>query len=69
MVLPPFTSSTALWKSQKQNYALDEETREVNYIYVPIEPSQSDRIEAQQAVEAAVLALNSYTALPLTSGS
>lgn len=48
----------ALWKSQKQNYALDEETREVNYIYVPIEPSQSDRIEAQQAVEAAVLALN-----------
>ena len=48
----------ALWNSQKQNYRLDEETREVNYIYVPIEPSQADRIEAQQIVENAVVALN-----------
>lgn len=48
----------ALWNQEKQNYSLDEETREVSYIYVPIEPSQADRIEGQQAVENAVVALN-----------
>lgn len=48
----------ALWDSQKQNYRLDEETREVSYIYVPVEPSPEDRTAAQQAVENAVMALN-----------
>ncbi len=48
----------ALWNSQKQNYRLDEETREVSYIYVPVEPSSEDRIAAQQTVENAVVALN-----------
>ena len=48
----------ALWNSQKQNYRLDEETREVSYIYVPVEPSSEDRIAAQQVVENAVVALN-----------
>lgn len=47
----------ALWNERKQNYRLDEETREVSYIYVPIEPSQADRIAAQQTVEDAVVAL------------
>lgn len=44
----------AVWNSQKQNYRLDEPTREINYIYVAIEPSQSDRAEAQKAVENAI---------------
>ncbi|MBD5234408.1 MAG: hypothetical protein HDS65_09585 [Bacteroidales bacterium] len=48
----------ALWNSQKQNYRLDEETREVDYIYVTIEPSQADRIAAQQAIENAITGLN-----------
>lgn len=48
----------ALWKSQKENYRLDEETREIDYIYVPIEPSQADRIAGQQAVEEALVKLN-----------
>lgn len=48
----------ALWNSQKANYRLDEETREIDYIYVPIEPSQADRIAGQQAVENAISELN-----------
>jgi peptidyl-prolyl cis-trans isomerase D len=48
----------ALWNSQKANYRLDEETREIEYIYVPIEPSQADRIAGQQVVEEAISALN-----------
>lgn len=48
----------ALWKSQKQNYRLDEPMREVDYIFVPIEPSQADRIAGQHAVENAIVALN-----------
>ncbi|MCH5221257.1 MAG: SurA N-terminal domain-containing protein [Muribaculaceae bacterium] len=48
----------ALWESQKQMYRIDEETREVNYIYVTIEPSQADRIAGQQIVEEAIAGLN-----------
>ncbi len=48
----------ALWNSQKQNYRLDEETREIEYIYVTVEPSQADRIAGQQAVENAITGLN-----------
>lgn len=48
----------AKWNEVKGIYELPEEMREINYIYVPIEPSQSDRIAAQQAVENAVVALN-----------
>ncbi len=48
----------ALWNQEKANYRLDEETREIDYIYVAIEPSQADRIEGQQAVENAIIALN-----------
>lgn len=48
----------ALWKSEKQNYLLDEPMREVDYIYVAIEPSQSDRANGQSAVETAIMALN-----------
>lgn len=48
----------AFWQSRKQNYRLDEETREIDYIYVAIEPSQADRMAAQQAVEDAIAGLN-----------
>lgn len=48
----------ALWESQKQNYELGEPMKEVNYIYVAIEPSQADRLAGQQAVENAIVALN-----------
>ena len=49
----------ALWESEKEAYALPEETREISYIYVAIEPSQADRVAGQQEVENAVVALNS----------
>ncbi len=48
----------AQWNENKALYELPEEMREINYIYVPIEPSQADRIAAQQNVENAVVALN-----------
>lgn len=49
----------ALWESEKQLYKLDEPLTEVSYIYVAIEPSREDLIAGQQAVENALLALNS----------
>ena len=49
----------ALWEPEKEAYALPEETREISYIYVAIEPSQADRVAGQQEVENAVVALNS----------
>lgn len=48
----------AYWESEKENYRIPEETREIQYIYVPIEPSRADRIEGQNAVENALVALN-----------
>lgn len=48
----------AYWKAHKNDYKLDEELRAVDYIYVPIEPSQADRLAAQKAVEEAVAGLN-----------
>lgn len=48
----------ALWNERKSNYRLDEETREIAYIYVPIEPSQEDRMAAQKIVEDAIVKLN-----------
>lgn len=48
----------ALWKSEKQNYLLDEPMREVDYIYVAIEPSAADRANGQSAVESAIMGLN-----------
>lgn len=47
----------AYWKERKQNFRLDEPLVEVNYIYVPIEPSQADRVAAQQEVENAIAGL------------
>ncbi len=47
----------ALWKSEKQVYKLGEPMTEVNYIYVAVEPSPKDRMEAQQAVENALQGL------------
>lgn len=47
----------ALWESEKQIYKLNEPLTEVNYIYVAVEPSPKDRMEAQQAVENALQGL------------
>ena len=47
-----------LWKADKEKYRLDEPMTEINYIYVSIEPSQADRLAAQQAVENALMNLN-----------
>lgn len=47
------------WKNQKQNFRIDEPTTEIAYIYVPVEPSQADRLAGEKAVEAALVALNS----------
>lgn len=47
-----------LWKADKEKYRLDEPMTEINYIYVSIEPSQADRLAAQQAVENAIMNLN-----------
>lgn len=48
----------ALWTSEKQNYRLDEPMREIDYIYVAIEPSSEDRKNGETAVENAILNLN-----------
>lgn len=48
----------AMWESKKAQYRLDEETREIDYIYVPIEPSQEDRIAGQHIVEEAIASLD-----------
>ncbi|MDE6277458.1 MAG: SurA N-terminal domain-containing protein [Muribaculaceae bacterium] len=48
----------AYWNAHKNEYKLNEELRNVDYIYVAIEPSQADRLAAQQAVEAAIAGLN-----------
>ncbi|MDE6418797.1 MAG: SurA N-terminal domain-containing protein, partial [Duncaniella sp.] len=48
-----------LYDSEKASYRLSEPTRLVNYIAVNILPSQEDNLAGQQAVEAALLALNS----------
>lgn len=53
----------ALWNSRRSNYAVDEERRQVDYIYVRIEPSQEDRIAAANAVENAVVGLNTTEGL------
>ena len=47
----------AVWESQKQIYRLNEPLTEINYIYVPIEPSRDDLMAAQQAVENALAGL------------
>lgn len=52
----------ALWESEKQNYELDEPMSEVNYIYVPVEPSRDDLMAAQQAVENAIHGLRTTPA-------
>lgn len=48
----------AYWNEHKNDYKLEEDMRSVDYIYVTIEPSQADRLAAQQAVEHAVAALS-----------
>lgn len=58
----------ALWNSRRQEYAIDEERRQVDYIYVRIEPSQADRVAAANAVENAVLGLSTTEGLDAVAG-
>ncbi len=60
----------ALWNERKNQYRVLEPMREVDYIYVAIEPSQADRIAGQQAVEDALQGLNAEEGLDaVTSNS
>ncbi|MDE6303496.1 MAG: SurA N-terminal domain-containing protein [Paramuribaculum sp.] len=45
------------WSENKELYRIDEQQRSVNYIAVPIVPSQDDLLAAEQAVEDAVVSL------------
>ncbi len=56
-----------LWDSRRNEYALDEETRFVEYIYVKIEPDRQDRIDADNTVENALLGLNETEGLDAIS--
>ena len=53
----------AQWEKEKKLYALDGETREVEYVYVEIAPSEEDRLAGQKAVEDALVELNSANGL------
>lgn len=44
----------AYWEEHKNEYKLEDEVRSVDYIVVAIEPSESDRLAAQRAVENAI---------------
>lgn len=48
----------ALWNQRRNEFKLDEPLYAVDYIYVPIVPSQADRANGANAVENAVVALN-----------
>ena len=45
------------WSENKELYRIDEQQRSINYIAVPIVPSQEDLLAAEQAVEDAVVSL------------
>ncbi len=47
------------WEQDRSMYRLFEPVRSIDYIMVRIEPSQDDRVAGQQAVENALLTLNS----------
>lgn len=47
------------WEENRSMYRLNEPVRSVDYIMVTIAPSQADRLAGQQAVENALLTLNS----------
>jgi len=49
----------AAWEEDREMYRLQEPVRSIDYIMVRIEPSQADRLAGQQAVENALMTLNS----------
>jgi peptidyl-prolyl cis-trans isomerase D len=53
----------ALYDKQKQLYAIDEETRMVSYVNLPVNPSAQDRLAAQKLVENALVGLRSQPAM------
>lgn len=53
----------AIYDEQKPMYELDEETRVINYINLPVTPSAQDRLDAQQRVEQAIVNLRTQPAM------
>lgn len=51
----------AQWEKNKKRYALEGESRDVDYIYVEIAPSDADRMTAQKLVEDALAELNTVS--------
>lgn len=49
----------AAWQAEKNLYRINEPGRAIDFILVRIEPSQADRLAAQQEIEDALLTLNS----------
>lgn len=47
------------WQEERSRYRIYEPLRSIDYIMVTIEPSQADRLAGQQAVEKALMTLNS----------
>lgn len=48
----------AEWEKNKQQYAIDEEVRDINYLTVAIQPSQADITKAETRVTELISALN-----------
>lgn len=53
----------ALYNDSRETYALMEPTRKVMFVNLPVVPSQQDRLAAQQAVEAGIVALREQPAM------
>jgi peptidyl-prolyl cis-trans isomerase D len=47
----------AQWEEHKSNFRITEELRDVDYVYVAIEPSQADRLAGEKAIEDALAGL------------
>lgn len=53
----------ALYNDSRETYALVEPTRKVMFVNLPVVPSMQDRLAAQQAVEAGIVALREQPAM------
>jgi len=58
-----------LYDERRAAYALPEPTTLVNYINIPVVPSAADRLAAQQAVEAGIVALKEQPAMDGLAGN
>lgn len=58
-----------LWNERRGQYAVDEEMRQIDYIYIAITPDREDRVAAENAVENALLGLNESAGLTALEGN